>query len=737
MQFLRKPISRNPVLRAVQQGIKLLEWHQNQKRNPSFLSSFMISVRTVSTGPVTALKQGPERKRKGIRLLRGNNGIYRNPKDLVSWNSKITQYAKSKRIEDAREVFDKMPERDVVSWTAMIAGYAQDGHLDDACQLFNEMPERDVVAWNAMVAGYAQNGRIEDARELFDDMPQRNVASWNAMVAGYVQNGRIEDARQLFDIMPERNVISWTVMVAGYVQERRMEDSQKLFDVMPARNAVSWTAMVNGYASDGRVEHARKLFDRMPRRDVVSWNAMIAAYAQKGDMEEAHRLFDKMPERNLVSWNSMISGYSHSGRLEDARQVFDRMPERNMVSWTSMIAGYAQDGNGEDALNVFNKMQHAGMKPDQMTFASVVNACACIAALQQGRQVHQYVIKIGFESDIYVGNTLITMYAKCGRLDDARHTFDKMHKQDAVSWNSMITGYAQHGHGKEAIRLFERMHQVGMKADHITFVSVLSACSHAGLVLEGYHYFDLMSRDFHITPRAEHYACMVDLLGRSGLLDKAKDLIDRMPIEPTAAVWGSLLSACRTHMNLELGKYAAEHLFELVPEMAAPYVLLANMYGVARRWEDVAKIRTLMKDRGVKKKPGISWIMTKNKVHIFVAEDRSHPQTEEIYVMLFALSRKMEEAGYVPVTNFVHHDMDEETKEQCLSYHSEKLAICFGLIATPVGTPIHVMKNLRVCGDCHSAIKFISKIVGRELIVRDANRFHHFNSGLCSCGDYW
>jgi len=464
---------------------------------------------------------------------------------------------------------------------------------------------------------------------------------------------------------------------------------------------------------------------------------MIAAYAQDGNIEEASRLFDKMPERDVASWNAMISCYVCRGKLDDARRMFDRMPNRNRVSWTSIIAGYAQDGNGEEALKVFGKMKWAGVKPDQITFASVLDACACIAALEQGKQVHKCIIKMGFESDLYVGNTLVTMYAKCGILENARHLFDNMSEQNVVSWNSMIACYAQHGHGQEAIGLFEQMQGVGTKPDGITFVSLLSACSRAGLVEEGWHYFDSMDKDYHIVAGAEHYACMVDLLGRSGMLDEAKDFIDRMPIQPSAAVWGSLMGACRIHVNLELGKYAAERLLQLEPTMAAPYVLLSNIYAVAGRWDNVAKIRTMMKDRGVKKKPGLSWIEVKNRVHTFVAEDRSHPQTKEIYAMLGRLSKKMEEVGYLPDTDCVLHNMDEENKEHSLYYHSEKLAICFGLISTPPGTPIHVMKNLRVCRDCHTAIKFISKIVGRELVVRDANRFHHFNAGLCSCGDYW
>jgi pentatricopeptide repeat protein len=301
----------------------------------------------------------------------------------------------------------------------------------------------------------------------------------------------------------------------------------------------------------------------------------------------------------------------------------------------------------------------------------------------------------------------------------------------------MIAGCAQHGHGKDALQLFERMEHAGVKPNHITYVCVLSACSHVGLVDEGRRYFDEMSQKHGITAKVEHFACMVDLLGRTGHLGEAEILINEMPFEPCALLWRTLLGACRIHGNIGIGKHAAERILELEPEEVSTYVLLSNIYAAAGKWDDVVSVRKLMRDRGVKKEPGISWIEVKNKVHTFLVRDKSHPQTKQIYSKLEELTRQMEVAGYVPDTNFVLHDVDEEHKDHLLSYHSEKLAISFGLISTPPGTSIQIFKNLRVCGDCHTATKFISKIVGRELIVRDANRFHHFTQGMCSCGDYW
>eukprot|EP01018_Ginkgo_biloba_P025610 Gb_06572 [translate_table: standard] len=429
--------------------------------------------------------------------------------------------------------------------------------------------------------------------------------------------------------------------------------------------------------------------------------------------------------------------YAKCCNTEDAARVFDKILNRDVISWTALIAVNAQQGHGEDALKLFCQMQHAGMEPNQFTFASVLKASASLAAMEQGRQIYAHIMKSGFEADVIVGNALVDMFAKCGSIEDARRVFNKMSEHNLVSWNTILVGYAQHGQGKNVLDLFQQMQWAGTKPDGITFVAVLSACTHVGLVEEGRQLFASMSQDHGIRPEVGHYACMVDLLGRAGCLHEAEDLIGQMPFEPNAVVWGALLAACRFHDNIELGKHVAECLFKLEPEKAAPHVLLSNIYAASGRWDDATEVRKLMKDRGLKKEPGRSWIEVKNCVHTFYAEDRLHPQTEEIYALLDRLAGQMKEAGYVPDTNFVLHDVDDEQKECMLIHHSEKLAIAFGLINTPTGMPIKIKKNLRVCGDCHNAAKVISKVAEREIIVRDTNRFHHFKDGLCSCGDYW
>eukprot|EP01018_Ginkgo_biloba_P034726 Gb_12552 [translate_table: standard] len=546
-------------------------------------------------------------------------------RNVVSWNAMIAGYAQNGHVDEAMKLFREMPERDVVSWNTMIAGYAQNGHVNKALKLFQRIPERNVVSWNTMIAAYAQNGHVDVALKLFQRMPERNVVSWNALIAGYTKNGYVDEAMRLFRRMPERNVVSWNAMIAGYAQNGHVDQALKLFRKMPERNVTSMNAMIAGYVQDGHLDKALKLFQKMPARNVVSWNTMITGYVLNGLVSKAMKLFQKMPERNMVSWTTMIAGYAQNGHVEDALKLFQKMPERDVVSWTVMIAGYAQNGHGQEALKLFRQMQLAGVKPDSETFAILLPACANLAALEQGKEVHEVIMRCGFQFNVFVGSALVDMYGKCGSIENARSVFDKMPHRDVVTWSSMILGYAMHGCGQEALHLFEEMQLSGTAPDHVTFVGVLSACCHAGLVEKGWQYFNCMSKYYYITPAMEHYGCMIDLLGRAGHLDEAQDFINRMPIKPDSAVWGSLLGACRIHINIELGEHVAERLFELDPKNAAPYVQLSNIYAAAGMWDEIENVRKMMKDGGIKKQPGCSWIEVNKQVHAFLGGERSHP----------------------------------------------------------------------------------------------------------------
>jgi pentatricopeptide repeat protein len=414
------------------------------------------------------------------------------------------------------------------------------------------------------------------------------------------------------------------------------------------------------------------------------------------------------------------------------------MKVRDVISWSAMIEGYAEHGPYKRALEVFQQMEsHASVKPNTVTFIGLLKACANQASQQSARLVHTWVAAAGLESNIRVGNGLINMYAKCGSIKDAYNTFNTMPEKDLVTWSAMIVGLGQHGYAREALQLFHQLISDGVKPDGVVFIGVLSACSHAGLVDEGLQYFFSMSRVHSIPPGDEHFGCVVDLLGRAGHLDEAEDFVNKMPLSPGGATWGAVLGACRLHGNVKLAERAAEFCFKLEPQNSAVYMSLSHVYATAGLWNKATSLRKLMKERGIRKEAGRSWIEVANKTHSFRSGDTAHPQIAEILSELDNLTTEMEEAGYVPDTRWVMQDVDEHKSRQILRCHSEKLAIAFGLISTPPGSIIHIWKNLRICGDCHTASKFISKLRGREIIARDANRFHQFRDGMCSCGDYF
>ncbi|GLT66510.1 hypothetical protein SLA2020_388700 [Shorea laevis] len=402
-----------------------------------------------------------------------------------------------------------------------------------------------------------------------------------------------------------------------------------------------------------------------------------------------------------------------------------------------MISGCVENGDEDRALSIYHRMRLSGVQPDEYTFATLVKASSCLTALEQGRQIHANVIKLDYGSDPFVGTSLIDMYAKCGNIGDAYLLFQKANTRNIALWNAMLVGLAQHGNAKEVLNLFKVMESNGIEPDKVTFVGVLSACSHSGLISEAYKYFDSMTKKYGVKPEIEHYSCLVDALGRAGHVQEAENLIVSMPFEASASMYKALLGACRVQGDTETGKRVTAQLLALEPSDSAAYVLLSNICAAAKQWDDVTDARKMMERKKVKKDPGFSWIDVKNKVHLFVVDDKSHPQTDLIYDKVEDLINRIRKEGYVPDTDFVLLDVEEEEKEHALYHHSEKLAIAFGLISTPPSSTIRVIKNLRVCGDCHSAIKYISKVSQREIVLRDANRFHLFRDGICSCGDYW
>ncbi|ESQ55747.1 hypothetical protein EUTSA_v10024626mg [Eutrema salsugineum] len=592
---------------------------------------------------------------------------------------------------------------------------------------------------NKIIARFVRSGDIDEALRVFHGMRAKNTVTWNTLLVGISKDpSRLKEAHQLFDEIPEPDTFSYNIMLSCYVRNGDFEKAQSFFDRAPFKDAASWNTMITGYARRREMEKARELFYAMTEKNEVSWNAMISGYVECGDLEMASRFFKAAPVRGVVAWTAMITGYMKAKKVELAEAVFkDMTVKKNLVTWNAMISGYVENSRPGDGLKLFKVMLFDGIRPNPSGLSSVLLGCSELSALRLGRQIHQIVCKSILCSEITALTSLISMYCKCGELGDAWKLFQGMRKKDVVAWNAMICGYAQHGRAEKALRLFSEMRDDNIRPDWITFVAVLLACNHSGLVDTGMQHFESMVRDYRVEPRPDHYTCMVDLLSRAGKLDEALKLIRSMPFRPHAAVFGTLLGACRVHKNVELAEFAAEKLLELDPSNAAGYVQLANIYASMSRWEDVARVRKRMKQSNVVKVPGYSWIEIRNKVHHFRSSDRIHPELESIHKKLKELEKKMELAGYIPELEFDLHDVEEEQKKKLLLWHSEKLAVAFGCLKLPEGSRIQVFKNLRICGDCHKAIKFISEIERREIMVRDTTRFHHFKDGSCSCGDYW
>ncbi|XP_019056290.1 PREDICTED: pentatricopeptide repeat-containing protein At3g62890-like [Tarenaya hassleriana] len=472
--------------------------------------------------------------------------------------------------------------------------------------------------------------------------------------------------------------------------------------------------------------------------------SLINMYSSCGDLGSARQVFNESVSPDLPAWNSVVDAYSRAGLIDVARELFDEMPKRNVISWSCMVNGYVMSGKYKEALDLFREMQlpradGSFVRPNEFTMATVLLACGRLGALEQGKWIHAYIDRSAMEVDLVLATALIDMYAKCGSIERAKWVFNAMgRKKDVKAYSAMISGLAMHGHTKECFDLFSEMISNEINPNAVTFMGVLGACVHGGLVKEGKLYFAMMNEKFGITPSIQHYGCMVDLYGRAGLIQEAKSFIGSMPMEPDVLIWGSLLSGSRVIGDIETCEMALKNLIELDPSNSGAYVLLSNVYAKTGRWSEVKCIRDEMEAKGIKKLPGCSSVELDGIIHEFMAGDKSHEESEGIYAMHEEIMKRLRmEEGYVSDTKEVLLDLDEEGKEMALSVHSEKLAVSFCLLKTKAGTPVRIIKNLRICGDCHVVMKMISKVFGREIVVRDCNRFHRFSDGKCSCGDYW
>ncbi|KAH0468658.1 hypothetical protein IEQ34_001890 [Dendrobium chrysotoxum] len=554
--------------------------------------------------------------------------------DLFVQASILSMYAKCGEIEMARLTFDFMPHKSLVSWNTMIDGYVKHGCVDSAIELFNLMPERDVFSWNAMIDGHAKYGQMKIARHLFDEMFERDGVTWNIMIDGYAKSGDIKSARELFDIAPFKDIVTWGIMINGYAISDHIGLAHNLFEKTPCKSLVTWNCLINGYVKCCDMIAACKLFELMPLRNQKSWNIMLDAYVKCGEMALANQTFYAMPNKDVISWNILIDGHSKLGEMEMARELFDTMPYKDVVSWNVILGGYKQNLQPKEIFELFVQMQILEETPDCSTLAILLSGIADLGLYFLGSQVHAYVCRKHYLLDGTIGVALIDMYSKCGYADNSMRVFDMITTRNLDHWNAILSGLASLGCGNMAVSIFADMELSNVRPDDVTFVSILKACSHAGLVADGYQYFLLMSRKYGIPPKVQHYGCMVDLLSRSGHLEEAVELVNSMPMKANDVVWRALLGASRTHGNIEVAEFAARHLNELVPGDSSAYVLLANIYGYKGQFGNAHNLWKIMKEKEVLKNTACSYIELQCQLHEFTAGDTSHPHVMDTLLVL-------------------------------------------------------------------------------------------------------
>nr|GEV32127.1 pentatricopeptide repeat-containing protein At3g29230 [Tanacetum cinerariifolium] len=508
------------------------------------------------------------------------------------------------------------------------------------------MPHPNTALCNSIFKGFIANEMYIDVMLLFGQMVNSSVRGDYftipmvlkacAKVSGLRDGGKVHCVVVKDGFLA--NSFVGTTLIDMYSSGGEVGCGFKVFGEIEFRNVVTWTSMIRGYVLSGEVGFARKLFDLAPERDVVMWNTMVSGYIDCGDMGGARKLFDVMPNRDLMSWNTLLNGYANNKDMEGCKKLFDEMPERNFFSWNGLINGYAHNGMFMEVLDAFKMMlNESDVKPNDATFVSVLSACSKLGALELGKWVHVYAANNGYEQNAYVGNSLIDMYAKCGVITSAIEVFREMNKKDLISWNTLINGLAMHGYGSDALRIFHEMKSAKQKPDGITFIGVICACSHMGFVKDGFTYFNSMLDEYSIVPQIEHYGCMVDLLSRAGLIVEAVEFVKQMPVKPDNVIWTNLLGASRIYKNVNVAELCLQRLIELEPENPSNYVMLSNIYGDARRWNDLARSKVAMRNTGAKKLPGCSLIEVDDCVVEFYAFDERHSKTEDIYSALRSL----------------------------------------------------------------------------------------------------
>ncbi|XP_020584444.1 putative pentatricopeptide repeat-containing protein At3g13770, mitochondrial [Phalaenopsis equestris] len=671
--------------------------------------------------------------------------------DLILGTAVVDMYSKCGCPEKAHRVFDELEERSELSWNALISGYVQEENVEAVIHLHHKMSLEippDEFALSNLLSLAANQESLDLGKQIHAYITRvdakLNVVVETELLNMYVRCNRLREAESIFYSMKERNNYSWNCLMDGYEENGNYLSVLFLFYQMQLKgmkpDSFSLASALSSCIGLSDVSKGKQIHGFMIRNRIEDHKILrcmlVDLYGKCKVLNYAYKVHERAQDKDVYLNNVMISVLLECGIINKARELFEEMGERTLVSWNMMLMGYSKYGFRNEAFRLFFRLAEDGVIYGSLTLVPLFNLCASLPGLELGEMLHAIVIKRGFSYSLVVlDSAMVDMYSKCGSLEDARRYFDHMGERNIVAWNSMLTGYGKHGRSSDVFELYKQMLKENVKPSGVTFLALLSACSHNGLVEKGISCFIDMLEEDEVDVRAEHYTCMVDLLGRAGFLEEAHQVINNMPIDPEVSTWGALLGACRLHKEVDLGQLVAEKLFQIDSENSGHYILMANLYSSVGMWKEADHIRQLMRSRGVKKEPGISWIQIDNEVHTFHAGDRNHPLAEEIYRTMKDLTRKMKRMGYVPDDNFVLRNVED--KEEYLLQHSERLAVGLGLIKLDKRSVIRVYKNLRICGDCHIAIKLISEITGRTILVRDISRFHHFKDGVCSCGDYW
>lgn len=574
---------------------------------------------------------------------------------------------------------------DTVVGTATLDMYAKCDCLFDARKLFNSIPNRSRQSFNAMIIGSARSHEGFEAFLIFrlllrsglgfDEISLSGALSSCAVIKGHNEGLQLHGLaiKSIF----QTNVCVANAILDMYGKCEALTEACRVFDEMELRDAVSWNSIIAACGQNENEEKTLSLYVWMlhvkMEPDEFTYGSVLKACADKKllnyGMEVHNRIIKSGMGFDLFVGSAIVDMYCKCSKVEEANKLHKRMEEQTMVSWNSMISGFTLNEQSEEAQKFFSKMLEMGFKPDNFTYATVLDTCASMATAGLGKQIHAQIIKHELQSDVYISSTLVDMYSKCGNMLDSRLAFDKASKRDFVTWNAMICSYAQHGLGEEALYIFKNMQLGGVKPNHATFVSVLRACGHIGLVEEGFRYFYSMSSDYGLYPQLEHYSCVVDILGRLGQVWEALKLIQKMPFEADDVIWRTLLSNCKMHGNVEVAEEAVSSLLKLDPQDSSAYILLSNIYADKGMWEKMLKIRKMMRCSGLKKEPGCSWIEVKSELHMFLIGEKSHPKCEEIYENLNLLICDIKWAGYVPETDFIIEDEDngQELLEELIS----------------------------------------------------------------------